>query len=208
MISSNGIRWNAIRAWCNIIRLYAVAIVVLNGIASSISAIADHNTWCTIKAILQIVTDQTEVWQTHPACFYCTRTRHTMAFTFLTHLTLNMLKREKKTKKHIFINKSNSKRFYLQDETAKNWHYSCIKRKEGLCSVSLFVYSCRVHKIKIHIYNISTARNVFISLELHYFHVHNSIKRTNKTKKQQNNDKTERWWVHYKKRSLLFFIAF
>lgn len=91
--------------------------------------------------------------------------------------------KERKKKKHIFINKSNSKRFYLQDETAKNWHYSCIKRKERLCSVSLFVYSCRVHKIKIHIYNISTARNVFISLELHYFHVHNSIKRTNKTKK-------------------------
>lgn len=162
MIPSNGIRWDAVRARCDIIRLYAVGIVMLNGIlAGCIRTVGDHDSWCPIETVFQIVTHQSEVWQAHPACFDCAWSRHTMAFTFLTHLTLNMLFEQKQTEREKKINKSNSKRFYCKMKLLKidTIHVSK-KRRVFLLSIS-FV-SCSQNQ---YINNNSTARNVFISLE-------------------------------------------
>lgn len=168
MISTNRIGCNAILAWRDVIRLKAVAVDVLNSIlTASIRTVADHNSGCTIEAIFQIVTNQSEIRQAHPTRFHRTWSWHTVAFAFLTHFALNMLftSRKKNTKKTQF-NKSHSKRFYSQDETAKNWHYSCTTKMpmNRLCVHECS--SCRVHKTNPYIISNSTKCLHFVGITL------------------------------------------
>lgn len=57
--------------------------------------IADEDSWSSIKSIFQIVSDYSEEWQSHPASFHCTWSRHSVAFALLTHFGLDMLQIKK-----------------------------------------------------------------------------------------------------------------
>lgn len=57
--------------------------------------VADLNTRCSIKSILERIADDAKVWQSHPARFDRTGSRHPMAFAFLAHLSLNVLQSER-----------------------------------------------------------------------------------------------------------------
>lgn len=97
--TANRISWYTVRTRCNIVRLQTVAVVMLNRILTvAVQTIAHHHTGRAIEAIFQIVAHQTEIRQTHPACFHRTRTGHTVTFALLTHFTLNVLKTEQKQK--------------------------------------------------------------------------------------------------------------
>lgn len=97
--TANRISWYTVRTRCNIVRLQTVAVVMLNRILTvAVQTIAHHHTGRAIEAIFQIVAHQTEIRQTHPACFHRTRAGHTVTFALLTHFTLNMLKTEQKQK--------------------------------------------------------------------------------------------------------------
>lgn len=53
--------------------------------------IANLNSRRTVETIFEWVTNDSEVWQTHPTCFDWTRSRHSVTFALFAHLLLNVL---------------------------------------------------------------------------------------------------------------------
>lgn len=65
-----------------------------NGIAVSTShpvAVAHHHARRTVEAVLQVVTDNSEIWQPHPTRLHRTRAGHAVALALLSHLRRDVL---------------------------------------------------------------------------------------------------------------------
>lgn len=103
--------------------------------------------------------------------------------------------KKKKLKLYILINQNIFKKILLHGETAKNWHYSCIKNANDF--VRHLYLSCRVHKINTYIIFNSTKRLHFVGITL--FPCSQQKYEREREKKEATTTKTERWWVHYKR---------
>lgn len=53
--------------------------------------VAHLNTWSSVEAIFKRVTDDSEVWKSHPTSLDWTRPGHPVTFAFFSHLRLNVL---------------------------------------------------------------------------------------------------------------------
>ena len=63
-----------------------LVVVLLATVARRPSSVANEHPRCSVKTILQIVADDAEKRQPHPAGAHRTRTAHPVTFTFLSHL--------------------------------------------------------------------------------------------------------------------------
>lgn len=61
-------------------------------VAGAAQTVAHLDAGRAIKSILQVVTDNPEVWQSHPARPHRTRAGHAVAFALPPHLRLDMLR--------------------------------------------------------------------------------------------------------------------
>lgn len=69
-----------------------VAMVTVCIVTTSLAAcVADHHSRCTVETVLQVVADDPEGWQAHPASFDGTGAGHTVTFTLLSHFLFDML---------------------------------------------------------------------------------------------------------------------
>lgn len=60
------------------------------------AGVAHHDPGRAIEAVLQMVPDDAERWESHPAGFYRAGPRHSVALAFLPHLGLHVLKQGQK----------------------------------------------------------------------------------------------------------------
>lgn len=71
-----------------------VVVVVATAVVSTVAqTVADHHAGRMIEPLLQIVADQPECRQSHPARFHRARAGHAVAFALLVHLLLDVLLR-------------------------------------------------------------------------------------------------------------------